>query len=404
MIFKKIKSSLPLQIVFAVVFGALLGSFFTNGELKSLIQIAKMGIHWVKIIAGPFLFVSVFLSLLQVHTKASVGVKLVGIALLNTSLAILIGMTLTALLLQNVTFNIQIPTLAAIDAPPPLSIDNWIKTFMPNSLFSPLVQNEILLIALLALLLGIATRRTFANDPHTLGMISSGGENLKKIITQVLNWLLALMPIAIFLIIAGSVSQYGFSLFSDLSKYVGIVILALTLQCVFVYGTWTLAVAKLHFFKLWKEIKTPFFYSIGVNSSLATLPLTLTALKKLGISDRSASLGAGVATNLNNDGIVLYEASAVFFIAALVHADWSTAQMLLAALTCIVASMGITGVPEAGFISLTVVVSALGLPLEALPLLLSVDWILGRLRSGVNVLSDITLAIAIETVAPPKKE
>ena len=91
----------------------------------------------------------------------------------------------------------------------------------------------------------------------------------------------------------------------------------------------------------------------------------------------------------------------MFFIAHLSGADWDTLQMILAALTCIVASMGITGVPEAGFISLTVVVTAMGLPTEALPLLLSVDWIMGRLRSGVNVLSDMTLSIALDTVAPP---
>lgn len=401
MVLKKIKSSITLQIIIGALLGGALGACFPGGELEMFVQIAKMAIHWVKIIAGPYLFISVFLSLLQVHTQASVGFKLVGIALLNTAIAIVIGVGLTTLLVQNTTFEVQVPFAASqTQAPPALSLDSWVKTFMPDSLFTPLFKNEILLLALIALLLGIATRRAFIDDKNTLQMVSNGGEKLKKVMEQLLNWILALMPFAVFFIIAGSVSQYGFSLFSDLSKYVGIVILALTLQCVLVYGGWTLGVAKMKFKTLWSEVKAPFFYSIGVNSSLATLPLTLKALKNLGVSDRSSSLGAGVATNLNNDGIVLYEASAVFFIAYLTQADWSTTQMVLAALTCIVASMGITGIPEAGFISLTVVVSAMGLPMEALPLLLSVDWILGRLRSGVNVLSDITLSVALDTVAP----
>lgn len=401
MFWNKLRTSIALQIVVGALLGILLGSFFRNGELQFCIQIAKVAIHWVKIIAGPFLLVSIFLSLLQVQTAPSVGVKLIGVALFNTTIAILIGISLTLLLVQNTTFNLQVPLATATEAPQVLSVDNWVKTFTPDSLFMPTVKNEILLLAIIALVLSLATRRAFINDEPTILAIANIGEKIKKVLEQLLHWILCLMPVAVFFILAGSVSVYGFSLFSDLSKYVLLIIVALALQCCLVYGGWILGVARMNAAKVWSEIKTPFLYSIGVNSSLATLPLTLKALKNLGVSDRSASLGAGVATNLNNDGIVLYEASAVFFVAYLTQTDWTVTQMVLAALTCIVASMGITGIPEAGFISLTVVVSAMGLPTEMLPLLLSVDWILGRLRSGVNVLSDITLSVALDKLAPP---
>ncbi len=400
MFWKKLRSSIALQIVVGAILGIILGSFFRGGELQFCIQIAKMAIHWVKIIAGPFLLISIFLSLLHVHTPASVGAKLVAVAVFNTAIAIIIGVSLTLLLVQNTTFNLQVPPATAATSAPTMTLGSWIETFMPTSFFAPIVKNEILLLALIALLLSLATRRAFHDDPQTLNAITAGGEKLKKVMEQLLHWILAIMPIAVFFILAGSVSVYGFSLFSDLSKYVLLIILALALQCALVYGGWILGFARMKFSTVWSEVKTPFLYSIGVNSSLATLPLTLKALKNLGVSDRSASLGAGVATNLNNDGIVLYEASAVFFVAYLTHTDWSLAQMTIAALTCIVASMGITGIPEAGFISLTVVVSAMGLPTEMLPLLLSVDWILGRLRSGVNVLSDMTLSIALDKLAP----
>lgn len=402
MFFRKLRSSIALQIVIGALLGIAVGAFFRDGQLEFCIQIAKMAIHWVKIIAGPYLLVSIFLSLLLVQTPASVGAKLVAVALFNTTIAILIGISLTLLLVQNTTFNLQIPpSTVGTNTPSALSAESWIKTFMPESLFMPIVRNEILLLALIALVMSLATRRAFLKDEPTLLAIANAGEKIKKVMEQLLHWILAIMPVAVFFILAGSVSVYGFSVFSDLSKYVLLIVFALTLQCCLVYGGWILGVARMNAAKAWSEIKTPFLYSIGVNSSLATLPLTLKALKNLGVSDRSASLGAGVATNLNNDGIVLYEASAVFFIAYLTHTDWSVAQMVLAALTCIVASMGITGIPEAGFISLTVVVSAMGLPVEMLPLLLSVDWILGRLRSGVNVLSDITLSVALDKLAPP---
>ena len=277
-----------------------------------------------------------------------------------------------------------------------LSADGWVQTLSPESLFAPLVKNEILLLALLSLLIGLATRQAFREQPETLKKIAFGFEAVRSILEQLLMWILKIIPLAVFLVIAGSVSQYGLEVFSQLAMYVAVVVSALALQCVLVYGTWIVAVVKIPVRRFWQEAKRPLIYALGINSSLATLPLTLKALKQLRVSDSSASLGAGVATNLNNDGIVLYEASAVFFIAHLHGLNWDVWQMITAALACVVAAVGITGVPEAGFISLTVVVTSLGLPMEALPLLLAVDWVMARLRSCVNVLSDMTLAIVLD--------
>ena len=136
--------------------------------------------------------------------------------------------------------------------------------------------------------------------------------------------------------------------------------------------------------------------SIGTNSSLATLPFTLRALDRLGVSRQASALGACVGTNLNNDGILLYEGMAFLTVAQALGMDLSIGQQLSAALLCMLTGMGVAGVPDAGFISLSLVLTTVGIPVENLPLLLSVDWILGRARSVTNVLSDMTLSIAID--------
>ncbi|MBY0385974.1 dicarboxylate/amino acid:cation symporter, partial [bacterium] len=358
-------------------------------------KIAKMILHWVRLIAGPFLFFSVILSLLQIQTRWSTGLKLIFLALFNTGMALIIGISMTLLFLTDI--QLTLPQQSSVETPTAqLTAEGWLQTLSPESLFSPLVKNEILLIALLALALAIAIRQAFSDKPDLLKKTADVFEAFRLVLEQILLWILKIIPLAVFFVIAGSVSQYGFSIFSDLAKYVAVVITALTLQCALVYGTWIFAIAKIPLARFWQEAKRPLIYSLGINSSLATLPITLKALKNLKVSDASASLGAGVATNLNNDGIVLYEATAVFFIAQLHGLHWDLGQMITAALACVVAAMGITGVPEAGFISLTVVVTSLGLPMEALPLLLSVDWVMARLRSAVNVLSDMTLSIALD--------
>lgn len=390
--------SLPKQILLAVVAGLLLGTMFPDSTMKPMADIGKLIIHWIKLIAGPFLFLTITASVVQVRLSLGHGARLVAIAFFNTAIAITIGMGLASAFLSDV----QISTLTKPFAPSSaaeinLSFASWIKTFMPPSLFHPFVNNEILLIALLALVTGIALREVYGHEGQSrLEEISQICERWRAMPGAILHWLIAIVPVAVLTVVAGSVSEHGLEVFSVLLKYVLVVILGLTLQVVVVYGAWIFLVARISPREFWKAAKGPILYSFGVNSSLATLPLTLKALKTLGISDRAASLGAGVATNLNNDGIVLYEAMAVFFVAQLSHVPLSESQMIAAALACIVASMGITGIPEAGFISLSVVISTMGLPAEALPLLLAVDWIIARLRSVVNVISDMTLSIALD--------
>lgn len=394
------KVSLPLQIVIAVALGVALGVAFPDGQLKNVGDFGKVIIHWVKLIAGPFLFLTIIMSLLEVRITVGQGVRVVFIALLNTSIALGLGMGLARVFLTD----LQPSTLTSAAGKMPdvaLDLANWSKTFMPPSLFHPFVQNDILLIGALALILALALRRGFSAD--RLPGLLHGAEQMRVVPLVLLEWLTKLIPVAVLSVVAASVSEHGYDAFRSVFLYVSVVLLGFVLQVVFVYGFWVLVVARQSPRALWRHARGVVAYAFGVNSSLASLPLTLRALKSLGVSDQAAALGAGVATNLNNDGIVLYEAMAVYFIAQLNHVTLSVPQMISAALACLVAAMGITGIPDAGFISLTVVVSTLGLPAEALPLLLAVDWLVARGRSVVNVLSDMTLAIALDALEPRRE-
>lgn len=395
---KKIKQSLPLQIIIAVIAGVALGALFPDGQLKPFSEVGKAIIHWVKIIAGPFLFCTIVASVVEVQLRLKDGFKLIAVAVFNTVIAIVIGMSLAKAFLGDVQIAALAGKVDATKAPEmTLGFSAWIKNMMPTSLFQPFAQNDILLLALLALMIGIAIRKIYRDQGDTkLRSIAQNFETVRAVPGLILTWLIHIIPLAVLTVVAGSVSEYGFEIFSALIKYVGVVLLGFVLHAVVVYGTWIFAVRRVNIKNFFREARAPLAYAFGVNSSLATLPLTLKSLKNLGVSDRAASLGAGVATNLNNDGIVLYEALAVFFIAQLNHIQLTDMQMIAASLACLVAAMGITGIPEAGFISLSIVVSSLNLPAEALPLLLAVDWMLARGRSVVNVLSDMTLSIVVD--------
>src|SRR6185436_6295791 len=130
-----------------------------------------------------------------------------------------------------------------------------------------------------------------------------------------------------------------------------------------------------------------------------TLPVTLRTLEKdLKVGHDSARLAACVGTNFNNDGIMLYEVVAALFIAQINGIDLSGTQKIQLAATSALAAAGIAGVPEAGLITLSLVLSSVGLPLASLPVLLTVDWLLGRLRAMTNVTSDLLVATLLDAV------
>jgi Na+/H+-dicarboxylate symporter len=128
----------------------------------------------------------------------------------------------------------------------------------------------------------------------------------------------------------------------------------------------------------------------------------------MGISPASSRLAACVGTNLNNDGITLYEAMAALFLAQAIGMELGIDRQIIVVLASIMAGAGVAGIPEAGLIVLPLVLGAAGLPeavvVTALPLLLPVDWIIARVRSGVNVMSDMLVAILLDRGRPEVKE
>jgi DAACS family dicarboxylate/amino acid:cation (Na+ or H+) symporter len=132
-------------------------------------------------------------------------------------------------------------------------------------------------------------------------------------------------------------------------------------------------------------------------SSTATMPLTYASLReKVGLREESASLGALVGSNFNNDGTALYEAMAALFIAQMTGSDLSLAEQAMVVVTSVVASVGAAGIPEAGLVTMTMVFSAVHLPTGYIALLLPVDWFLDRCRTTINVMGDMNVSCMLD--------
>ena len=174
------------------------------------------------------------------------------------------------------------------------------------------------------------------------------------------------------------------------------VLLALLLQAVYYlvrirFGSWVRPRDLL------SGTRDALIMAFSTGSSTVTMPVTYDRLcHRIGLRQRSASLGALVGSNFNNDGTALYEAMAALFIAQMLGQHLSLFDQFLVIITSVVASVGAAGIPEAGLVTMTLVFTAVKLPTEYIALLLSVDWFLDRCRTAINVLGDMNVACLLD--------
>jgi DAACS family dicarboxylate/amino acid:cation (Na+ or H+) symporter len=360
----------------------------------------KLFIQLIKVMAVPLVFFSIVDALVTTTITWGAARKLLSVVVINTTIALTIGLVLSNLVQPGQYFERSVENLQGAEPPKVDSIDlsKVISSIVPTSIVAPFAENNVISVVLLALLLGTALRQHL-----TAGQADYELVQVERLIRTVLSvWISGLMllvrlvPFAVFCVTARTVGEYGFEPFKGLSLYIALAIVGMCLQIVVVYPLWIRLVGGISLKDFITAAKKPVVYAFGTNSSLATLPLTLDALDSLKVSKSSSRLGACIGTNLNNDGIVLYEAMAVLFVAQAFGFHLTLEQQILAAGMSLIAAVGVAGVPEAGVVSLSLVLTAVGLPLEIVPLLLTVDWIVARMRSVTNVLSDMTVSIGIE--------
>jgi len=393
---------LHLQIVVAIALGLVVGPLLGRSAI-GLGDIGKLVIQLIKAAAAPLLFFSIVNAILKTEVDARSAGRLFFWASINASIALTIGLLLSNLIHPGTSLAGFAPSgPAAIAGYQGKKIDllGVVNGLIPTSLVSPFVDNSVLAIVLIAVLVGVGLR-TARHEQQSRGSsafkpLEDAAETLLRVMEIVLGYVIRLIPFAVFGVVARAVGEHGYGPLKGLGVYVLVGMGGLFLHAVLTYQLWIRFYARMSLATFWAAAKEPMAYAAGANSSLATLPVTLRALDRLGVQRSSSALGACVGTNFNNDGIILYEGMAVLFVAQASGIHLSLGQQALIAFVCMVAAMGVAGVPEAGFVSLALVLNTVGLPLEILPLLLTVDWIIARGRSVTNVLSDMVLSILLD--------
>lgn len=401
------------RILIAIALGIATG-LILGERAERLSGLGKVIIDLLRGLAGPLILFAILDAFLRTELKARGGWLMLGISLVNATCALIIGLSLSNWLRPGDALRARFSSL-----PMPAKADPGVRIqkldfleqlvgYVPTNVIRPLLENSMVHIVILTVLAGAALRHVktaqIGRGETAFRAVEDFVATCYAAMEILLGWVILLIPIAVFGVIASTIGKHGFEALAGLGSYVFVAVLGLGLQVGVVYQLWIKLVSGRTLREFWAGVREPVVYALGASSSVATMPVTLASLARMKVSAPAARLSACIGTNLNNDGILLYEAMAVLCVAQFYGIDLPLDRQILAAAACLVAGIGITGIPDAGLISLLVVLTTVDLPLEIYPLLLSVDWLLSRCRAMTNVTADILVAVLLDRFGVGRKE
>ena len=386
--------SIPLyaRIVIALVLGVAAG-LMLGSDAGVLAVPGKLVLRLLGALAPPLILAAIVHTFMTTNLGGPLAMRLPKLLLLNTLVAILVGLTVANVIQPGQGAGLTPPTPhdEATKAANPLA------TFLenvPKSLLGPLSDDgKVIGVIFIAVAFGMALRK---ERERPLGTVGHLVELFLESLITILHWIIAAVPFAVFGIVASIIGTEGFAPFKALGIFVLSVLLALAIQAAYYlirirFGSWVSPIDLL------RGGRDALVMAFSTASSTATMPVTYAALKdRVGLREQSASMGALVGANFNNDGTALYEAMAALFIAQMIGMDLSVQQQVMVVLTSIIASVGAAGIPEAGLVTMTMVFTAVGLPVQYIPVLLTVDWFLDRCRTAINVMGDMNVSCLLD--------
>ncbi len=380
-------------LILGVIAGELMGAHAAYFKPFSAVVLRLLGA-----LATPLIFIAVVQALYKANVTGKTGAKLVSLLLLNTVVAILVGLLIANLLQpgHHAAIKIEAKTLTQKPFDP---IEDLLGK-IPGSVLKPLAENDIMSVILIALALGAGLRKVRAQTPESERRALRTVEDLLdlgfRLVMVILHWIIALVPLAVFGVVAQKVGTEGMSAFAPLLWFIAAVLLALALQAGYYLvrvslGSWVRPGQFL------RGASDALLMAFSTASSAATLPITFQCMRdKIGVREDSASLGVMVGGAFNHDGTALYEAMAALFISQLLGRPMDFGQQLLIVFMSVTASVGAAGIPEAGLVTMMAVFNAVRLPVEYIPLLLVVDWFLDRCRTAINVMGDMSVTCLLD--------
>ncbi len=386
------KIALWKKILIGLVLGVAVGAFL-GADAEYIKPLGTLFINAIKMLIVPLVFCSLVVgvtSMQDTKKMGRVGFKTIAIYLFTTAIAISIGLGIGTIMEPGAGLNMVATSDVVVKEAP--SLVDTLLAMVPKNPIGALAAGNILQIIVFALGLGIALTLIGEKGKPVVRVFESFAEAMYKLTEIVMSF----APVGVFALSAWVAGKYGLDILLPLAKVIAAVYIGCILHVLFVCGGLVGIQAKLNPVRYFKGIRDAQMVAFTTTSSSGTLPVSMRcAHEKLGVSRSISSFTLPLGATINMDGTALYQGVCALFIAQAFGIDLSGADYVTIVLTATLASIGTAGVPGAGLIMLSLVLSTVGLPMEGLAIIAGIDRILDMARTSVNVSGDLMVSLLI---------
>ena len=372
--------------VIGILFG-IAGGLLIPEVMLSLKFIGDIFLNLLKMIVVPLIFVSIFMSiasLSSINDLKDMGSKAVLYYFTTTALAVFTGIIITNIMQFDVSGIQKTDQFINVNS---FTWEAFLNSLIPSNIFKSFAEGKAIHVILFSILFGVAVVGLMKNkkDP-VVGFFDGANDALLKIA----KWIISLSPIGVFSLIGYVVAEKGIGVIFSLWQYVFVVITGIFIHAVFNLGLISYLVGKFNPFDYFKKVREAILVAFSTCSSSATLPVSLeVATEKAKVDKKVAGFVLPLGATVNMDGTALYEAVAAIFIASVFGIELSFFQQVIIFITATLAAVGAASIPSAGLVTMTLVFSSVGLPLEGIAIIIAVDRFLDMFRTATNVWGDL---------------
>lgn len=391
-----------LKMILAIVVGVVLG-FFLQEKALFLKPVGSIFLNLLSMVVGILVFSSMVVgiaSMSDLKKLGRVGIKSLSLYLITTALAIGVSLAVGLLINPGKGLNLSLGQ-NVITAPEVTKLGDMITNLFPSNPFLSFVEGNILQIIVFACFFGISIQFSGKKGESVLSFFNG----LSEVMLSMTQIIMKFAPYGVIAIMAWISGSFGLVVLFPLFKFLCAHYLACVLHTVFILGGFLWFFAKLRLIPFFKGMSEAIVCAASITSSSATLPVTMRCVQNnLGVSSSVAGFVLPLGATVNMNGTAIFQGLAAIFVAQAYGIHLTVCNLIIVVITATLSAVGSAGIPGGGIVTLSLVLSSIGLPLEGIAILAGIDRLRDIIGTVVNILGDAVVALVVAKTEGEIKE
>ena len=395
-----------VMILISAILAIAVGYFFQDYSTEINKYVKPFGTIFLNLLLWmvvPFVFVSIILSissLKDVKSVKNIGFYTVAYFLSTTVIAVLIG-TFIALSCKSLFPAISKAAIGAeAHETATFSFMDAIVNLFPSNFIELFLKGNMIQIIVAAIFIGVA----MVSLGRKSASVSRVVIELNMIFSAVLKTILKAAPVAVFFLLCPVVAEHGTHILGSIGAVVLVAYICYAVHALVIYSVMLMSFSKVGPVQFFKCMVPAMVFAFSSTSSVGTIPLNMQCTRRMGVDNKISSFVLTMGANINMDGTAIFQSVIAIFIAFCYGVDLTYPQLFLLMFTIAVTSVGTAGIPSAGVLMLSVILTSVGLPIEGIAIIIGLDRIFDMGRSVVNILGDASCAVVVDAIEKKKGE